>query len=70
MREIRIRAARESRKMKDIIAESLRRDLGIGMERSRSSVREIEPVSVKRMLDFQEPDDRLEDMLDARGHRY
>lgn len=69
MREIRILAARENRKLKDIIAESLRRDLRIGESDWPGSVREVLPVSVGRILDLDRKD-RLEEMLDDRGHRY
>ena len=70
MREIKILAAKEGRKMKDIIAESLRRDLNIAQPKSRPGVRGIKPVSVGSVLPFDDSDDLLEDMLNDRGHRY
>ncbi len=71
MREIKILAAREGRKMKDIIAESLTRDLRIGVAERRPSIRELTPVSVGRLLQPIDADDRdrMEDMLNDRGHR-
>jgi len=69
MKEIRIMAARENRKMKDIIAESLRQTLRIGDTSPPTSVREMSPVSVGQILDLPKGD-RLEEMLDERGHRY
>lgn len=68
MTAVKIRAARENRKLKDIIAEALRRDL----ERHATpthGVCDIVPISAGRMIPV-ESQDRLEDMLDARGHRY
>ena len=69
MREVRILAASENRRMKDIIAESLRRTLRIGEKESPPSVRDIPPLSVGRTLDVGH-EDRLKEMLDERGHRY
>ena len=69
MREIRVLAARENRKMKDIISEFLRRGLKGGNSGSLSSVKELAPVSVGGVLDLNR-EDRLEEMLDERGHRY
>ncbi len=70
MREVKILAAREGRKMKDIISESLRRDLQISPPDQRPSLREIEPVSVGKILPFDDSEDLMEDMLNERGHRY
>jgi hypothetical protein len=70
MREIRILAAQEGRKLKDIISESLRRDLRIGAADARPTIRDIAPVSVGRILPATDSQDRMEDMLDDRGHRY
>jgi len=70
MREIKILAAKEGRKLKDIISEALRRDLRIGEGGSRPSLRDIAPVSVGRVLDADALEDRMEDMLNDRGHRY
>lgn len=67
---VKVRAAKENRKMKDIIAEALRRELGLAESSTRSSVRAIEPVPAGEVLPDAEPGDRLEDLLDARGHRY
>ena len=69
MTAVKVRAAQENRKMKDIIAEALRRDLGLDDKSTRHSVRDIRPVAAGGMIET-EPEDRLEDMLDARGHRY
>jgi plasmid stability protein len=60
MREIKILAAREGRKMKDIISESLRRDLRIGEPEPRPSLREMEPVSVGRILCGDDSEDLIE----------
>lgn len=70
MREIRVLAAREDRKMKDIITESLRRDLRLDDPAPRPSVRAIAPVSLGRVLEEEGERDRLGEMLDERGHRY
>ena len=70
MREIRMMAARQDRRMKDIITEALRRDLGLEEPAPRPSVRTLAPVSVGRILQEQEDHDRLGEMLDERGHRY
>jgi hypothetical protein len=67
---VKVRAARENRKMKDIIAEALRRDFGMTKNSARCSVREIEPVAAGEVIPDAVPKDRLEDLLDARGHRY
>lgn len=67
---VKVRAAKENRKMKDIIADALRRELGLADTSARSSVREIEPVPAGEVIPEAEPEDRLEDLLDARGHRY
>lgn len=69
MTAVKVRAARENRKLKDIISEALRRDLGLDESQPRRSVRDIKPVAAGRVIDA-EPEDRLEDMLDARGRRY
>lgn len=70
MREIKILAAKEGRKLKDIISESLRRDLRIGEGSSRLSVRDLAPVSVGKVREVDESEDRMEEMLNDRGHRY
>jgi len=70
MREIRMLAAREDRRMKDIITESLRRDLGLDKLAAKSSVREVAPVSLGRVIDADLTKDTLGEMLDERGHRY
>ena len=70
MREIRVLAAREDRRMKDIITESLRRDLRLQEPPPRPSVRTVAPVSLGRILDQGGDHDRLGEMLDERGHRY
>ena len=69
MTAVKVRAARENRKLKDVIAEALRRDLGLVESEARRSVRDIKPVSAGSVIN-PEPEDRMEDMLDARGHRY
>ncbi len=70
VRDLRVAAATEGRRMKDIVEESLRRTLAGMRMPERPSVRDIPPVSVGRILDLSGPDDRMEDMLDGRGHRY
>jgi len=70
MREIKILAAKEGRKMKDIITESLSRDLKLSRKVAGSSVRDIAPVSIGKVLDDADKEDRLESLLDDRGHRY
>ena len=69
MTAVKIKAAKENRKMKDIIADSLRRDLGILDERPRKSIGDLRPVSAGTLIDT-DTEDRMGDMLDARGHRY
>ncbi|MDA0840483.1 MAG: hypothetical protein O3B01_11865 [Planctomycetota bacterium] len=70
MTAVKIRAARENRKMKDIIADALRRELGMDETPVRHSVRDIQPISAGQVIEQQESEDRLGDMLNARGHRY
>ena len=71
MTELKVRAARESRKLKDVMAEVLRRGLGSCAPCGKKSVRNIAPASVGEVLDEADlPEDRLGDMLDARGDRY
>ena len=67
---VKIRAARENRKLKDVISEALRRDLKLFKVSSRQSVRNIKPMSAGNVIPDKAPEDRLERMLDARGHRY
>lgn len=67
---VKVRAARESRKLKDVIAEALRQHLGMA-DVPRRTLREIKPVSVGAMLVGRDlSEDRLGDMLDERGDRY
>lgn len=70
MREVRRLAVMEGRQASDIISESLRRDLGIGDKTDRPSLRDFVPVSVGKVKEANDPDDRLEGMLNDRGHRY
>lgn len=70
MREIRILAAKEGRKLKDIISESLRRDLRIGEKGARPSLRDLVPLSVGKVRENDGSEDRMEEMLNDRGHRY
>ena len=71
MREIRVLAARQDRRMKDIVEESLRRTLAIEKGVPRTSIRSLKAVSLGRiMLENEEDADRLGEMLDERGHRY
>jgi len=70
IRAVKIQAARKNLRMKDIVAEALRRDLGMDETPVRHSVREIKPVAAGKVIEQAEPEDRLEDLLDARGHRY
>ena len=72
MIKIKVLAARNGRKMKDIIAESLRRDLGISPPQKRHSIRDFVPLSLgeEREENELESDDLLGEMLDERGHRY
>ena len=71
MTEIKVLAAKTNRKMKDLIAESLRRDLGIGYPASGRSIRDLKPVSLgEEIVSPEEENDRMEEMLDERGHRY
>lgn len=67
---VKVRAARENRKLKDLIAEALRRDLALSEAPLRHSVRDVQPLSAGEVIVDAEPEDRLEDMLDARGRRY
>ncbi|GEM_PF-1173846 len=70
MREIGIRAAREGRKLQDIISESLRRDLRLGEKAARPSLRDLAPLSVGKVRESDESEDRIGAMLNDRGHRY
>lgn len=67
---VKVQAAKENRKMSDIIADALRRELGLADTLVRSSMREVAPVAGGEVIPDSEPDDCLEDLLDARGHRY
>ncbi|NOX99972.1 MAG: hypothetical protein GXP30_09615 [Verrucomicrobia bacterium] len=70
MRKIKILAAKDGRKMKDIIAESLCRDLHIATPEARPSLRDMTPVSVGRLFENEGTEDLMEDTLNERGHRY
>lgn len=70
VRELKIHAAREGRKLKDVVADSLRQTLQRSGSSSRASLRNLKPLSVGRVITEDAAADRLEDMLDARGHRY
>jgi hypothetical protein len=70
MREVRRLAVMEGRQASDIISESLRRDFGIGDKADRPSLRDFVPVSVGKVKEANDSDDRLEGMLNDRGHRY
>lgn len=70
VREVRILAAREGKKLKEIVEESLRETLSARSGKRAGSVADIEPVSVGSMLDFDDETDLLGEMIDARGHRY
>lgn len=67
---VKVRAAREPRRMKDMIAGALRRDLGMAETSARSSECEVEPVAAGGVIPNAAPRGRLEALLDARGHRY
>jgi len=69
MTAVKIKAAQENRKLKDIIAELLRQSLGLNKPKVRHSVRDIHPVQAGGIKD-QGNSDLMEDMLDVRGHRY
>lgn len=70
MREIKILAAQDGRKMKDIIAESLRRDLHLATPQARPSLRDITPISVGSVFIIEDCENLMEEMLNERGHRY
>jgi predicted transcriptional regulator len=70
VREVRMLAAREGKKLKEIVEESLRQTLETRAGKRAGSVADIEPVSVGTVLPFDEDSDLLAEMIDARGHRY
>jgi predicted transcriptional regulator len=70
VREVRILAAREGKKLKEIVEESLRQTLEERAGNRAGSVADIEPVSVGSVLPCDEEPDLLGEMIDARGHRY
>lgn len=70
MTAVKIRAAQENRKMKDIVAEALRQNLGLPEHPARHGVRDIKPVSAGAVIVQSKSEDRLGDMLNERGHRY
>jgi len=70
IREIERLAVREGRTMEDIIVDSLSRDLCVGLSEPKTSVRELKPISVGRLLQPMSSSDRMEDLLNDRGHCY
>jgi len=70
MMEVKIRAARQKRKMKDIIEDALRRELGLEGIPARHSIRDIKPLKAGNMIKRTGSEDKLEEMLDDRGHPY
>jgi len=69
VREIKILAAREGRKLKDVVADSLRQTLAQRTSNPRPSLRNLKPFSVGQVHPTPNPD-LLDDMLHERGHRY
>jgi len=69
VREIKILAAREGRKLKDVVADSLRQTLARHPSDTRPSLRDLKPFSVGQIHPTSSPD-RMDDMLHERGHRY
>lgn len=69
VREIKILAAREGRKLKDVVADSLRQTLAQRSPHPRPSLRDLKPFSVGQIHPAPNPD-LLDDMLHERGHRY
>ncbi|MCC5788262.1 MAG: hypothetical protein JJT75_01405 [Opitutales bacterium] len=69
VRDLKVMAALEGRKLKDIVAESLHETIKKRNQVKRPGIRTIPPLSVEKI---HRPDkgDLLEDMLDDRGHRY
>ncbi len=70
VREVKILAARENLKLKDIIGRALRRTLDEHSLGNRVSIRNIRPVDLGRILPESQEADTFGDMLDDRGHRY
>lgn len=69
VRGLKVLAAQEGRKLKDIVADSLRETLSRRGLSEQRSIRDIPPVSVGKVY-RPEKGDLLEEMLDERGHRY
>lgn len=71
VRGLKVLAAQEGRKLKDIVADSLRETVARRGLSERRGIRDISPVSVGQVYPLDnEKDDLLEDMLNERGHRY
>jgi hypothetical protein len=70
VRDVKVLAATEGKKLKEVLEESLREHLAAKSARAGGSIREIKPVSVGEVFPFDTDADRLGEMLDARGHRY
>lgn len=70
IRDIRILAAIEGKKLKEIVAESLQNHLALKASHDGISIRDIEPVSLGRQLLDDDESDNLDEMLNERGHRY
>ncbi|MDX6766742.1 MAG: hypothetical protein SFU85_08120 [Candidatus Methylacidiphilales bacterium] len=69
VREIKMLAAREGRKLKDVVADSLRQTLAQRPSDPRPSLRDLKPFSVGQVHPIL-IDDRMDDLLHERGHRY
>lgn len=70
VRDIKILAAREGKKLKEIVAESLEARLRQASMVPETSLRDLKPVSVGEVFHPDPDADRLEEMLNERGHRY
>lgn len=71
VRGLKVLAAQEGRKLKEIVADSLRETLARRGVSEQGSIRDIPSVSVGRIYPHdEEKDDLLGDMLNERGHRY
>ena len=71
VRGLKVLAAQEGRKLKDIVADSLRETLARRGVSEQGSIRDIPSVSVGRIHPRdEEKEDILGEMLNERGHRY
>jgi hypothetical protein len=70
VREVRILAAEEGLKLKDIVASSLRQTLEQRKRKQQRSICDLPSFSVGQFYEVAAREDRLESFLHDRGHRY